>query len=399
MDWKKEIKLSDLVPRRRRAAGDATAAAAAPSGRARRKRPERRASVPKELVGLKIGTSQLAAARVSNNGSARLVALARTPLSPGVVAGGEIRDRSALALALNDFFEHSGLPRDSVRLGLATNRIGVRVLEISGIEDDAQLDNAIRFRAQETLPIPLDAAALDYHVVKDTRDDAGVRTCRVVLVVAHRDLIDAYVAACEEAGIDLVGIDLEAFALLRALAPESAHAPDGTPAALVAVAVGHERSTLAVSDGRSCEFTRVLAWGGAALDRAIADALGVPPAEAERIKRELSLAHDDAATPGLSGDRAQKARDAVRRQLSTFAREVVSSLQFYQSQPASLPLAEIVLTGGTAAMAGLAAEVEALLGVHVRVGDPLVHVAAEAPIENRDELGSLTVAIGLGIES
>ena len=57
-----------------------------------------------------------------------------------------------------------------------------------------------------------------------------------------------------------------------------------------------------------------------------------------------------------------------------FTRELVSSLQFYQGQPGSLGIGEIVLTGGTAQLPGIDAELGRMLGVHVRVGDPLVRV-------------------------
>src|SRR5205085_7219327 len=82
-----------------------------------------------KLVGLRIGSSQLAAALVHNNGSAQVLKLARSPLERGVVAGGEVRDPDALAAALKTFFAQHRLPRRGVRLGIATNRIGVRVLE------------------------------------------------------------------------------------------------------------------------------------------------------------------------------------------------------------------------------------------------------------------------------
>ena len=75
---------------------------------------------------------------------------------------------------------------------------------------------------------------------------------RVLLVVAYRDLVDRYAAACKKAGLKLAGIDLEAFALLRALGERPA---DAGNAAIVVVAVGSERSTLAVSNGETCEFT------------------------------------------------------------------------------------------------------------------------------------------------
>ena len=57
-----------------------------------------------------------------------------------------------------------------------------------------------------------------------------------------------------------------------------------------------------------------------------------------------------------------------------FARELVSSLQFYQGQPGSLGIGEVVLTGGTAQLPGLDAELGRMLGVKVRVGDPLSRV-------------------------
>src|SRR5205814_1861973 len=141
-----------------------------------------------------------------------------------------------------------------------------------------------RFRAQEALPIPIEDAVLDYQLLSESVDPEGNPVRRILLVVAYRELIDRYIAACKKAGIKLVGIDLEAFALLRALGdprPEDEQAAD---AALVVVSIGHDRSTLAVSDGRVCEFTRVLDWGGANLNVALARALDIAPSEAEPLK-------------------------------------------------------------------------------------------------------------------
>jgi type IV pilus assembly protein PilM len=351
---------------------------------------------PKRLVGLKIGASQLAAATVSNNGHAEVLQLAREALDPGIVSNGELREPELLAEALKEFFKRNKLPKRGVRLGIATNRIGVRTLEISGIEDAKQLANAIRFRAQEALPIPIDEAVLDYQVLSESKNEDGETTRRILLVLAYRDLIDRYVAACKKAGIQLVGIDLEAFALLRAVA---APREEGTPAqaALVAVTVGHDRTTFAVSDGRTCEFTRVLDWGGNTLNVGLARALDLAPSEVDRFKRELSLQGHE-VPEGLREEQAVKAREALNRQVQSFARELVSSLQFYQNQPGSLGIGEIVLTGGTAHLGGFAEELARLIGVRVRVGDPLVRVKIAKKLREPEQLGSLSVAIGLGIE-
>jgi type IV pilus assembly protein PilM len=350
----------------------------------------------KRLVGLKIGASQVSAAHVSNNGAAELLKLAREPLEPGVVVAGEVRDPEALAEALKRFFARNKLPRKNVRLGIASNRIGVRMFELAGIEDEKQLENAIRFRAQETLPIPLDEAVLDYRVLSEHVDEAGSGSRRVLLVVAYRELVDRYVSACKKAGITLCGVDLEAFALLRSLAPPLPEEQQAE-SALVAVAIGHDRSTFAVSDGRVCEFTRVLDWGGSALSLGLARALDLTPSGVESIKRELSL--DPSEPPeGMHPQHHAIALDALRRQVQTFARELVSSLQFYQHQPGSLPIGEIVITGGTASLGGFAGELQRLTGVRVRVGDPLARMKVAKRVQTEEPIGSLSVAIGLGIE-
>jgi type IV pilus assembly protein PilM len=350
----------------------------------------------KRLVGLKIGSSQLAAARVVNNGSADLVQVAHESLETGIVVGGEPRRPDELANALRDFFKKHKLPKTGVRLGIASNRIGVRTLEIAGIDDPKQLGNAIRFRAQEALPIPLEEAVLDYQVLSERVDASGQTVRRVLLVVAYRDLIDRYVAACRKAGIKLAGIDLEAFGLLRALTVP--RGVDEEPrAATVVVNVGHDRSTFGVSDGLYCEFTRVLDWGGSKLSVAIARALDLAPSEVGAIKHALSLL--EPVTPaGLSKEQSDKARDAVQRELHSFARELVSALQFYQNQPGSLGIGEVVLTGGTAELPGIDSELGRLIGVPVRVGDPLINVRVGKKVDLAEGAGSLATAIGLGIE-
>ena len=162
--------------------------------------------------------------------------------------------------------------------------------------------------------------------------------------------------------------------------------------------VRHDRSTFAVSDGRVCEFTRVLEWGGWALNVAIARALDMSPSEVEPLKRALSFTTAEEAPDGFTEEQLATAREASRRQLQTFARELVSSLQFYQNQPGSLGIGEIALTGGTAHLPGLGGELSRLIGVPVHVVDPLNRVRVSKKLHEREQVGSLAVAIGLGIE-
>ena len=232
---------------------------------------------------------------------------------------------------------------------------------------------------------------LDYHLVEDSNGPD-----RVLLAVAYRELVDRFAATCAAANIELVGIDMEAFALLRAVGGEPLTAGEREQAARVAVSIGHDRTTVAVSDGRLCEFTRVVDWGGARVTEAIARALDIDMGEAEHIKRTLDISthatHDD------GDERSSAAADAARREVHGLARELASSLHFYQDQPDSLGFAEITITGGGAHLQGLAEQLEELIGIAVRIADPFARVGSGHGISSGGQDGSLAVAIGLGIE-
>jgi type IV pilus assembly protein PilM len=236
---------------------------------------------------------------------------------------------------------------------------------------------------------------MDFHVVGETIDDEGGISRRVVLAAAYKEPIDHYVEACRLARLQLVGIDLEAFALLRAVGHSTSTNGAG-PAAIVALSLGHDRSTLAISDGDVCEFTRVLEWGGAKLESAVGRELGLTDEEASELKYHVSLLTDAPEDPD---PRVLRARGAIQREVQILARELVASLQFYQTQAGSLPIAEILVTGGTSQLPGLVEEIERLTRARVRLADPLAAVRVESGVDDRDDLASLTVAIGLGVES
>ena len=219
----------------------------------------------------------------------------------------------------------------------------------------------------------------------------------MLLAVAYRDLVDRFAATCAAAKIELVGIDIEAFALLRAVGGEPLKAGERAEAARVAVSIGSDRTTVAVSDGRLCEFTRVLDWGGArvtAADRAR------PRGRRRRGGAGQAVARHLHPRVGGAGRRAHDLAPSrpPRREVNGLARELASSLHFYQDQPDSLGFAEITITGGGAHLQGLAEQLEELIGIHVRVADPFARVGSGHGISSNGQDGALAVAIGLGIE-
>ncbi len=94
----------------------------------------------RKIVGLKIGASQIAASVVTQTDAGyELLELARRPLADGIVVDGEVRDEDALVTAVKAFFDEEKLPRNDVRIGLSSNRIGVRTIDIVGSDDETQV--------------------------------------------------------------------------------------------------------------------------------------------------------------------------------------------------------------------------------------------------------------------
>src|SRR5215212_60698 len=173
------------------------------------------------LVGLNIEAGSIAVAEVSSNGSTRVVASAVRPLRPGVFHEGEVIDADGLVAALKGLYSEHKLSK-LVRLGVGNQRVIVRTLRLPAIEDPKEMEAAIRFQAQEQIPMPLDHAVLQHQVVGGVpaQEGSGPQV-DVVVIAARRDMITSFVEPLRRAGLQPEGIDLSAFGMIRALASTS----------------------------------------------------------------------------------------------------------------------------------------------------------------------------------
>jgi len=338
------------------------------------------------FVGLEIEPSAVYAASVTLNGSLAVKVAAFAPLEAGVVRDGEVTDVEALSEVLRALWaENKDLPK-RVRIGIANQKIVVRVLELPPISDPKQLEAAVRFQAQDQIPMPLDAAVLDFQVldVIDTPD--GPRQ-RVVLVAARRDMVDRVLLAARNAGLRVEALDLAAFGMVRALAGTDGSALDDT---VLYLGIGG-LTNLAVAEGTTCTFTRVVGGG--------IEALAVELAERRGLTLEHSrgwLGHVGLDTPldEIEGDALilEEARTILADGVRRIAGEVRNTVDFHLSQGTQGGGAtRCVLTGAAAAVPGFAAALGHELALPVVVG-----TVAGAP----EALGAqrFSVAAGLAVE-
>jgi type IV pilus assembly protein PilM len=300
-------------------------------------------NTPRGTVGLDIDGAFLAAVQATPDGVAKA---ASTELPANVITEGEVADVEALTESLKDFFKEYELPR-RVRLGVSNQQIVVRHLELPRIEDARERDAAVRFQAAEAIAMPLDEVVLDYQIIGETVTPEGVAKHRMIVVAARESMIARVVEAVRGAGLKPEGIDLNAFALVRALSGSGAT----QDSARVFCHLGGV-TNLAIAVASTCLFTRPLStnWGDH---------------EEENI------------APAL-------------------AEEIRLSIDFYMTQPEARWVGEIVLSGPGSRREGLAEQLAGLIGVPVTVAEPLGNLSP-AGIPDAEDPYRHTVAAGLAL--
>jgi type IV pilus assembly protein PilM len=336
------------------------------------------------VVGLDVEAGSVAATEVSLNGSAEVARTAIGSLPPGAVSDGEVIDGEALSAALRTLFSENKLSK-SVRLGIANQRVAVRTLHLPLIEDDEELDTAVRFQAQDELPMPLAEAVLDYQVVSRDSGPEGERTMDVVAVAARRDMVESLTQALRGAGLKPAGIDLSAFAMIRALVGES---EDRGGTALYCH-LG-DVTNLAVARGSTCLFTRVSPFGTEAIAGKLAERRQLPIDEARRAVIVVGLAGN-----GSAGDAEldAAARETVAEAANKLIAELRLSLEFYAGQEDVPDVERVAFCGPGSTIPGLSDHLEDALGHPVDELRP----RALAGLEDH-EAARLTVSYGLALE-
>lgn len=344
------------------------------------------AKKPATLVGLELEPSGITAVAVTGTGRLEIKHAVTAALDPGVIRDGEVAEVDALAEALRRLWADEKSLDKRVRVGIANQKIVVRILELPPIADPKELAQAVRFQAQDEIPMPLDSAVLDFQTLDIVETDQGRRQ-RVVLVAARRDMIERVLSATRAAGLRPEGIDLSAFGMVRALQPTAAsHAAEPGEVVLY-VAIGG-LTNIAVAQGTTCTFTRVV---GAGLEQ-----LAVELAE----RRQLTLEHArgwlthvglDRPMDAIDGDPeiVHDARGILDEGARRIAGEVRNSVDFHHAQGSSGAVARCVLTGPVAAVPGFAAAFGVELGLPVHPG-----LVAGAPLGLDAQMA---VAAGLAI--
>ena len=244
---------------------------------------------------------------------------------------------------------------------------------------EEEIAKAMPFEARKYIPIPLSEVQLDWAIVRVKGD----KKVDVFLVAVPKEEVARYQTIMKEAELNLRALELENFALIRALVGN-----DLSPIAIINIG-GRSTSILIVENG----FQRAnhdYEIGGFEITKSIARSLGINLKRAEELKRNF----------GIRDQQDNIVRQAMSSLVDMMALEANKTIHNYEDQQQK-KVAKILLVGGLANMLDFAQYFSQKLGREVSLGNSLARVVIPPQLESmRAELNStFVVSIGLAMRA
>jgi type IV pilus assembly protein PilM len=359
-----------------------------------------------DVVGLDIGSHTIKVVQLEEErGGLVLRKAGSRPTPPDTTKGGVITDTTAVAQTISSLLSALEINATQVVAGVAGPTVVVRQVQMPAMSE-RQLRKSIQWEARSYISFPVEDSVLEFQVLGQ-REGGQLD---VMLVATPRDMVDTRVETLERAGLEPVAIELEPFATMRSLIE-------------FAGAAAFERETVALVDSgasfteinivKDCRFvlTRTIPIAGKSMTDAIASALAMDNDKANALKETATQVVCSEEERATLDPFAQQASRAVEPLLDELIREIRRSLAYYdyqQQTPADedqqdrLPgVNRIILSGGSAKMAGLAAYFQAQLGVPVEqaqvFGNGHIHTPGLSQEYLEEHSPTLVVATGLAL--
>jgi type IV pilus assembly protein PilM len=300
---------------------------------------------------------------------------------------------------------------DKVVTSLPTFDVFSSIINLPDIPEK-DLDAAVAREAKKLIPLPLDEMFLYWEKLDiDTRDDRGAgdsnekeggvikikkkkaKSIKVLVTAAPNSLVLKYVNVFKHAGMNLVRLEPEVFAMIRSLV--------GNDKSLVMlVDIGAVNTNISVIEQGVPIMNRGVDSGGANVTRAMKRVLNISEETAEQFKKDLAeyrMIHQ------MGGK--------IPRDLELSVAPIVNEIRYifglFSSQGSEITLSprtgnkidRIILTGGSSLLPYFATHLSEVFNTKVYIGDPWARVIYPEDLRFllEEEGPKFSIAIGLAM--
>jgi len=336
-----------------------------------------------DFFGLDLGNSSLKVVQLSGMGFGRTVesvGLIQNPVgsveleSEGVMTG--------LVEAVKKVLTQAGIRDKRAVVSVPESKIYSKVITMPAMVE-AELSSAIKWEAEQFVPVPVTEVEVDYQIIKELKDSQGRSQVLVYLVAAPKKLLKLMLDFFMSVGVEPIALESEMLPVARALTSQNK-----LEGASLIIHLGALSTVLGVVEEGQLVLAHYLNTGGMAMTRAIGQSLSLPLMQAEEYKRSYGVE---------AGQLEGKVRGALLLIWDSVVGEVRKAME-YQASQRGTKIRRVILSGGGAYLPGIGGYLgEKLAGVEVLVGDPFGEMKVKRGVKIPQERAAYVVATGLAM--
>ena len=335
----------------------------------------------KTSIGLDIGSGFVKVVEVDHSGAQpEVTRVAMRALLPDAIVEGEIMDYGLVSETVRGLFEQLGIKNAEVVTAIGGHDVIIKKIQMDRMkESDAR--EVIRWEAEQHVPFDIKSVELDFQILNP--HDEGMQM-DVLLVAAKRELVDNKVGLLQDAGVNPVIIDVDAFALHNAFEHNYPEAQDGI---IALVNVGHETTNVNILENGIPILTRDIPFGS------------------RRIREDLQRERGLTAEQAEDVVQARETVEDLERFVDASADEIAVGIErasaFLMTREDGETLGKIFLSGGGARVPGMVESLARRMNVETRLVNPFERVpvrpdaAGEVSIEEAAPM--LLLPLGLAL--
>ena len=339
----------------------------------------------KGFIGVDVGSHHIKMVHLSGRSldQLKLEGYVITPLPQDVVVDGKVHDDEQLVATLQLSYAQLKSNNKNIIAAMPSNLTTLQNF-IYSAEEGNDLEGAAEFEAAQITSI--DEVNFDYQVLGPAAQGAGQE---VLLVVARKEDIEPRVLSLKAAGLTPMVLDVETYAIINAYSHwMNTQASELEDQIVVVFDIGMNQTQALVLRQGKLLFKQEPNFGSAQMARDIQRVYQLSREEAE------TLMHAEIQPQ----DFQQNIVEPFNQQM---AMEIQRVLQFFYTTASSgsyQQASQILLTGASAQLPGLAEKVSAQTNTPARVVNPVEYTALSSKIDHaafKKAAADLTVAFGL----
>lgn len=299
----------------------------------------------------------------------------------------------AMGAGIRDILKSNGFKGRQAILAMPAELVTVQHVKLPKLPA-AETAKALTWELQGKLPFAVEDAIVRHIVAGDVFGE-GETQQEVIAVAAERDLVESFLKMATKAGLEVVGLNIDACAVVECFARLFRRTSDMARTILF-LDLGAASTQVVLTQGNNVVFARNLMLGGDSLDRAVAEGLKIPLDQARSLRCDPDKGADDSAAK-------DELYHLLDKPLSMMAEELLKCLHYYESIFRNQSIERAIFVGGQAYDKRLCQLLAQRLNLPSQIGDPLMRIkriesaGLDIGLDRREPQPDWAVAVGLSL--